>query len=120
MVRSSRSLDALDMESSLQDVESYWNDPLMNILMQPSQEVPTTPSPMGAVQSMTANRAFLLALEDDSTSLNAYPPQEAFSKILTALRNKLESMASNDIEKDRILKEWLHDFATDNKLKAQV
>ena len=102
---STKSLDALDMESSLQDIDSYWNDPLMSILMQPSADggLPTTP----------------LAATSSSLSEGASDAPKCLCSRLSALHEKLREIVSDDVEAASLVKDWAENLATEFQDKVQ-
>jgi hypothetical protein len=91
-----RSMDTIDMESSLQEIDSYWNDPLMSILMQPSHEACAT---------------------DNSANISA---PRSLPQRLTMLHEKLRELVGDDAEAATLVKEWAECLASECKGKAAV
>lgn len=91
------------METSLHDIDSYWNDPLMNILMQPSADAgrPATP--------LVGSNASALPVST-----------RTLSQRLGALHEKIREMVSDDLEAASVVKDWAETLAIEFKGKVQV
>lgn len=88
-----KSTDTLD-ESAIQELDySYWNDPLMNILMQPSHDAHN----VNCASSSAGTRSL---------------PQR-----LTMLHEKLREVVGNDTEAATVVKEWAECLASEFKGK---
>lgn len=136
---STKSLDALDMESSLHDIESYWNDPLMNIFMQPSHEAPFTPSTAMTTTSgssvtnniLTAtaagtNPTVALSYSSSSSSSSPHSPHPGammppLSHRLTKLHDKLREIVADDDDAATVVHDWAEGVANEfNQGKVQL
>ena len=103
---STKSLDALDMESSLTDIDSYWNDPLMSILMQPSAD---------------GGSATHLARANSSVSEGAVSAAtRTLPQRLAVLHEKLREMVSDDVDAASMVKDWAETLASEFQGKVQV
>lgn len=111
MMSASKSLDALDMESSLQELDSfYWNDPLLTILMQPSHESfkSTGSTGMGANHHPGGGSAPLTM------------PMAALPQRLGRLQEKLRDMATENAETAALIREFAENLALECKDKVPI
>jgi hypothetical protein len=104
-IASAKSLDALDMESSLQEIDAYWNDPLMTILMQPSHE-PPPPSVGGPTPPLTPSHRLVMP-----------PPlsPKVVSPRLQSLATKLRDWVDTNPELATVVRDWAEGLATEFK-----
>jgi hypothetical protein len=104
-IASAKSLDALDMESSLQEIDAYWNDPLMTILMQPSHEAPP-PSVGGPTPPLTPSHRVVMP-----------PPlsPKVVSPRLQSLATKLRDWVDTNPELATVVRDWAEGLATEFK-----
>ena len=57
-------MDPFDLDSgSLKDIDSYWNDPLLSIMLKPSHENKSTPSHTPSLPPLKQNRTLMARLE---------------------------------------------------------
>ena len=90
------------MESSLQDLDSYWNDPIMSILMQPSHEAPPTPMALSYAYHNNDNK---------QGQASALP----LIQRLSMLHEKLREYVADNAQSAQTVQEWAQQVALEFK-----
>lgn len=98
------------MESSLQEIDAYWNDPLMTILMQPSHEAP--PPLVGGPTPPAIPSHRVLPV----------PPlsPKVVSPRLQSLSTKLRDWVDTNPELATVVRDWAEGLATEFKDERTV